>query len=137
MARGKHGRRADGRRNAQQDAVLRQLEAELAAEQEGLAAAEHALAEVQQLQSDVELERNALADEVAPIAEELRSERDYLRSVLADARAHHCPRVHSTQVQWRRDRRLARYNEDRTNRGLQQRIGRSCLAQRRHLEAQH
>ncbi len=89
MARGKHRTRADGRRNAQQDAVLRQLEAELASEQQALAEAEHALAEVRQLQSDVEQERNALAEEVAPIAEELRSERDFLRSVLADARAHH------------------------------------------------
>ncbi len=85
MARGKHRTRADGRRNAQQDAVLRQLEAELASEQQALAEAEHALAEVRQLQSDVEQERNALAEEVAPIAEELRSERDFLRSVLADA----------------------------------------------------
>lgn len=93
MARGKHRTRADGRRSAQQDAVLRQLEAELASEQQALAEAEHALSEVRQLQACVDQERRALADEVAPIAEELRSERDYLRSVLADARAHHS-RVH-------------------------------------------
>lgn len=89
MARGKHRTRADGRRHAQHDAVLRQLEAELTAEQQTLAEAEEALSEVRQLQADVEQERIALAEEVAPIAEELRSERDYLRSVLADARAHH------------------------------------------------
>jgi hypothetical protein len=95
MARGKHKSRANGRRSAQQEATIQQLEAELAMEQESLAEAERVLAEVQQLQRALEHEQSALADEVAPIAEGLLAEREYLRSRMSEVRAHHS-KIHET-----------------------------------------
>jgi len=89
MARGKHKARSTGRRTAVQEATIAQLESELAAELSTLAAAEAALARVESLKDDLQGEQASLASEAAEYASALKSERDFLRRVYADARAHH------------------------------------------------
>lgn len=89
MARGKHKVQATGRRTGHFEATLLQLRSELQMESEALAEAEVALAEVTRLQSELKAETAALVEEVAPYADALRQERDYLRSVFADIHGHH------------------------------------------------
>lgn len=94
MARGKHKARSAGRRTALQEATIAQLESELDAELTALAAAEVALARINGLKEDLQSEQASLASEAAEYASALKSERDFLRRVYADARAHHS-RVHA------------------------------------------
>jgi hypothetical protein len=94
MARGKHKARSAGRRTALQEATIAQLESELEAETTALAAAEAALTRVESLKEDLQGEQASLASEAAGYASALKSERDFLRRVYADARAHHA-RVHA------------------------------------------
>lgn len=94
MARGKHKARSAGRRTAAQEATIAQFETELEAEVAALAAAEAALIGVAGLKEDLQAEQAALASEAEGYASSLKSERDFLRRVYADARAHHS-RVHA------------------------------------------
>jgi hypothetical protein len=89
MARGKHKVRATSQRSTHNDAILAQLRSELEMETTALSEAERVLEEVIRLRTDLAAENTALIEEVTPYAERLRAERDFLRSVYADAGAHH------------------------------------------------
>ncbi|XKH58417.1 hypothetical protein LG293_17505 (plasmid) [Citricoccus nitrophenolicus] len=88
MARGKHKARAANRRASAAEVMIDQLTSELDMEQEALATAEGARDQLTGLQADLKSENAALLEQVTPYAEHLRQERDYLRSLLADANSH-------------------------------------------------
>lgn len=89
MARGKHKARATSQRSIHDKALLDQLTLELEMEKTALSEAELTLEQITQLQLNLAAENLTLLEEVAPYADGLRAERDFLRSVFADARSHH------------------------------------------------
>lgn len=89
MARGKQKSSASARRRGQLESTVQSLRAELAMEQTALLDAESALEDVARLRAALEAENTSIAEEITPLVDALRSERDYLRRLHAKASGHH------------------------------------------------
>jgi len=89
MARGKHKSRAMNQRSNHNSALLDQLRNELEMENTALYEAEETLIQISDLQSALTARNADLIENVAPYAQQLRQERDYLRTVFADISSHH------------------------------------------------